>query len=156
MSQKCAQVTRYLGYSSLKDFFPTMDIKPNPGCANPLCGQRQAEAAARAATPEARAAAAAAAEAASAAEATAPVHDDNDWGIEVVAEQAGPSSGGGGGGGGYERIDNGGAGPGGQAPPRAPAEGLQYSMPVRCRRSANGPDGLQSGPLACHNICALK
>ena len=28
---------RYLGYNSLKDFFPTMDIKPNPGCTNPLC-----------------------------------------------------------------------------------------------------------------------
>ena len=81
-----AQVTRYLGYSSLKDFFPTMDIRPNPGCANPLCGTRQAEAAARAATPEARAAAAAAAEAA--------------------GRQEGTS---------------------------APAEGLQYSMPVRCR-----------------------
>lgn len=28
---------RYLGYNSLKDFFPTMDIKPNPACINPLC-----------------------------------------------------------------------------------------------------------------------
>ncbi|KDD71981.1 ThiF family protein, partial [Helicosporidium sp. ATCC 50920] len=37
------QVTGYLGYSSLKDFFPRMDIKPNPGCANALCRQRQAE-----------------------------------------------------------------------------------------------------------------
>ncbi len=49
-----AQVTRYLGYSSLKDFFPTMEIRPNPGCANALCAQRQAEAAAAAASPEAR------------------------------------------------------------------------------------------------------
>lgn len=31
-------VTQYLGYNSLKDFFPQMSIKPNPGCANPLCG----------------------------------------------------------------------------------------------------------------------
>ena len=37
-----AQVTQYLGYSSLKDFFPTMDIKPNPGCANQLCREQQA------------------------------------------------------------------------------------------------------------------
>ena len=51
---RCAQVTRYLGYSSLKDFFPTMDIRPNPGCANALCARRQAEAEAAAASPEAR------------------------------------------------------------------------------------------------------
>lgn len=31
-----------------------MDIRPNPGCANALCAQRQAEAAAAAASPEAR------------------------------------------------------------------------------------------------------
>jgi hypothetical protein len=37
------QVTRYLGYNSLKDFFPSMDLKPNPGCANPLCSTRQQE-----------------------------------------------------------------------------------------------------------------
>ena len=35
------QVTRYLGYSSLTDFFPTMEIKPNPTCSNPLCRNRQ-------------------------------------------------------------------------------------------------------------------
>ena len=35
-------VTQYLGYNSLKDFFPQMSIKPNPGCANPLCGRLQA------------------------------------------------------------------------------------------------------------------
>jgi ubiquitin-like modifier-activating enzyme 5 len=30
-------VTRYLGYNSLKDFFPTMDIKPNTACCNSRC-----------------------------------------------------------------------------------------------------------------------
>jgi hypothetical protein len=30
-------VSRYLGYNSLKDFFPTMDIKPNTACCNGLC-----------------------------------------------------------------------------------------------------------------------
>ena len=54
ISEPGAQVTRYLGYSSLKDFFPTMEIRPNPGCANALCARRQAEAAAAAASPEAR------------------------------------------------------------------------------------------------------
>ncbi|KFM23322.1 Ubiquitin-like modifier-activating enzyme 5 [Auxenochlorella protothecoides] len=29
-------VTRYLGYSSLTDFFPTLDIKPSPGCPSGL------------------------------------------------------------------------------------------------------------------------
>ena len=40
-------VTPYLGYASLKDFFPTMQIKPNPGCTNEACRQRQATAALR-------------------------------------------------------------------------------------------------------------
>ena len=35
------EVTQYLGYNSLKDFFPQMSIKPNPGCGNPLCGPLQ-------------------------------------------------------------------------------------------------------------------
>jgi hypothetical protein len=35
------QVTPYLGYSSLQDFFPTMELRPNPGCTNTQCLQRQ-------------------------------------------------------------------------------------------------------------------
>lgn len=77
------QVTPYLGYSSLTDFFPTMRIKPNPGCANRLCCKRQAEWAAGA---EERAAVAAAAAAGAEAEA-APVHDDNEWGIVVMGDE---------------------------------------------------------------------
>jgi hypothetical protein len=30
-------VSRYLGYNSLKDFFPSMDIKPNTACCNNRC-----------------------------------------------------------------------------------------------------------------------
>lgn len=78
-----AQVTQYLGYNSLKDFFPTMNIKPNPGCTNAMCRQRQAEwqvgAAGRAA-----AAALAAAEEAAAAGDQGPLHESNEWGIEVA------------------------------------------------------------------------
>ena len=37
----CVACLRYLGYNSLKDFFPTMDIKPNPSCANSLCCKSQ-------------------------------------------------------------------------------------------------------------------
>lgn len=116
------QVTRYLGYSSLKDFFPTMDIKPNPGCPNPLCRQLQAAHTARYNSAEAIAErAAAAAAAAQAAAKEVAVHEENDWGIEVVAE---PST-----------------GPGAEGPEVADresgsasaqlSEGLQYSMPVR-------------------------
>ena len=110
------QVTRYLGYSSLKDFFPSMEIKPNPGCPNPLCGKLQA-------TYEAHynseaAVSARAASAAAAAEAVEPevVHDDNSWGISVVPEDA--STG--------QDV------PAHSAPSTgALAEGLEYSMPVR-------------------------
>lgn len=80
------QVTQYLGYSSLKDFFPTMHIKANPSCSNPLCHKRQAEWAAGAAEREAAAAAANAEEAAAAAATAVAVHEDNDWGIEVVPD----------------------------------------------------------------------
>jgi hypothetical protein len=31
----------YLGYNSLKDFLPTMDIKPNTGCCNNRCLEAQ-------------------------------------------------------------------------------------------------------------------
>ncbi len=79
---------RYLGYNSLKDFFPTMEIKPSAACVNPLCRQRQQEEEARRNSPEAlaaRAAEEAAAAAAAAEAAAAPLHDDNEWGIEVVS-----------------------------------------------------------------------
>lgn len=34
-------VSHYLGYNSLKDFFPTMDIKPNTACSNSRCLEAQ-------------------------------------------------------------------------------------------------------------------
>ncbi|WIA15576.1 hypothetical protein OEZ85_002203 [Tetradesmus obliquus] len=34
-------VSRYLGYNSLKDFFPTMEIKPNTACSNGHCRDAQ-------------------------------------------------------------------------------------------------------------------
>lgn len=83
------QVTRYLGYSSLTDYFPQMAIRANPGCSNPLCvrtqdiykeSQLQPEAVA------ARAAAAALADEERLAAAAPVVHDDNEWRIEAVPE----------------------------------------------------------------------
>ncbi|KAK9916755.1 hypothetical protein WJX75_006577 [Coccomyxa subellipsoidea] len=108
------QVTRYLGYSSLTDFFPTMDIKPNPGCSNPLCPKLQAAYQQQYNSEEALAARSAAATAAAGAEAEAATHEDNDWGIEVVSD-AGPAA-------------SPGAGSAGQQ--GGLAAGLQYSFPV--------------------------
>eukprot|EP00882_Tetradesmus_deserticola_P002765 GHRQ01002938.1.p1 GENE.GHRQ01002938.1~~GHRQ01002938.1.p1 ORF type:complete len:472 (+),score=239.94 GHRQ01002938.1:106-1521(+) len=85
-------VSRYLGYNSLKDFFPTMAIKPNTGCGNSRCLDAQRAHQAHANSPEALAAAAAAAAAAEAEANTAPVHEENNWGIEVVADADTPAA----------------------------------------------------------------
>lgn len=73
-------VTPYLGYSSLKDFFPTMEIKPNPSCVNAACKNRQEEWEAGAAER------ATMAESSTVVEEEGPLHDENEWGIEVVTE----------------------------------------------------------------------
>ena len=115
------QVTQYLGYSSLKDFFPTMAIKPNPGCANVACRQLQAAYTNRYNSPEAvaaREAARRAAEEAAAEEAAAVVHEDNEWGIEVAGEDAEPD----------QAAESG--SPGWQEAVEL-AEGLEYSFAVR-------------------------
>ncbi|KAL2932812.1 Ubiquitin-like modifier-activating enzyme 5 [Bienertia sinuspersici] len=40
---KFGQVSRYLGYNALKDYFPTMEMKPNPQCSNSACLERQVQ-----------------------------------------------------------------------------------------------------------------
>ncbi len=40
---KFGQVTRYLGYNALLDFFPTMSLKPNETCSDSFCVRRQKE-----------------------------------------------------------------------------------------------------------------
>uniref|UniRef100_A0A0E0G711 Ubiquitin-like modifier-activating enzyme 5 n=1 Tax=Oryza nivara TaxID=4536 RepID=A0A0E0G711_ORYNI len=74
---KFGQVSPYLGYNSLKDYFPTMEMKPNPQCSNPACVQRQSK-------PARDAAAKAKMEAEASAADECPVHLDNDWNISVV------------------------------------------------------------------------
>ena len=110
------QVTRYLGYSSLKDFFPSMDIKPNPGCQNRLCGKLQGEHMVRYNSEAAVSARAAAEAAAAEAAAQEVVHEENSWGIAVMPHEADTST---------EEPAH-----------RASAngslvEGVEYSMPVR-------------------------
>ncbi|KAA3460580.1 ubiquitin-like modifier-activating enzyme 5 [Gossypium australe] len=78
-------VSPYLGYSSLKDFFPTMTMKPNPQCSNAACLERQKEYIL--AKPARDAAAKAKMEAEAAATTAAgdmPLHVDNEWNISVV------------------------------------------------------------------------
>lgn len=71
-------VTYYLGYNALQDFFPSMAMKPNPQCDDSNCQKQQAEYQKR--------------------EALKPkvavkekkeeevVHEDNEWQIELVSE----------------------------------------------------------------------
>jgi len=129
------QVTRYLGYASLTDFFPQMAIKPNPGCSNALCARLQTRYKAAQQTPEAIAKREAAAAKVAAVEAASEVvHEDNEWKIEVVPEdEAAPTgSGSGGGGGGTSAAASEGA-PRHQQHQQL-AEGLQFS------HEEGGPD----------------
>ena len=75
-------VSHYLGYNSLKDFFPSYAMKANPQCSNGLCCKAQEAYKVKMASPEMQAALAAAAAAAEASSA-AVVHDDNEWGITM-------------------------------------------------------------------------
>ena len=80
------KVTRYLGYSSLTDFFPTMDIKPNPSCDNALCRNLQKGYQDRFNLPEAVAARAEAQRKAAEEAQVDIAHEENEWQIEVVPE----------------------------------------------------------------------
>ncbi|XP_074652899.1 ubiquitin-like modifier-activating enzyme 5 [Tubulanus polymorphus] len=72
------QVTYYLGYNALQDFFPSMAMKPNPTCDDIHCQKQQQQFQIR--------------EAAKPKEETKPeeevkiVHEENNWGIELVSE----------------------------------------------------------------------
>ncbi|XP_015179105.1 PREDICTED: ubiquitin-like modifier-activating enzyme 5 [Polistes dominula] len=70
-------VTRYLGYNALQDFFPTMTLKPNPNCDDNYCRQKQKEyqAKPKVEKPVKRKMTE-----------TKPLHEDNKYGISVVEE----------------------------------------------------------------------
>ncbi|KAF3436879.1 hypothetical protein FNV43_RR19632 [Rhamnella rubrinervis] len=76
------QVSPYLGYNSLKDYFPTMEMKPNPQCSNSACQQRQKEYLLVKPARDAATKAKMEAEASSSME--GPLHLDNEWNISVV------------------------------------------------------------------------
>ncbi|KAF7382680.1 hypothetical protein HZH66_013082 [Vespula vulgaris] len=69
-------VTYYLGYNALQDFFPTMVLKPNPNCEDNYCRQRQQEYQAK---PKVEKPVEEVSD-------TKPLHEDNEWGISLVEE----------------------------------------------------------------------
>ncbi|KAG6633358.1 ubiquitin-like modifier-activating enzyme 5 [Carya illinoinensis] len=79
---KFGHVSPYLGYNSLKDFFPTMEMKPNPQCSNAACLERQKEY--FLAKPARDAALKAKMEAEDLSATEVSLHADNEWNISVV------------------------------------------------------------------------
>ncbi|KAL5006004.1 hypothetical protein ScPMuIL_017162 [Solemya velum] len=72
------QVTHYLGYNALQDFFPTMAMKPNPQCDENHCLRRQKlYKEQEAARPK---------EVVVEKKEEIIVHEENDWGIELMSE----------------------------------------------------------------------
>jgi ubiquitin-like modifier-activating enzyme 5 len=78
---KFGQVSHYLGYNAMLDYFPTLSMKPNDSCDEYYCRKRQAEHLAEvAARPPVE-------EVVVMEEAV--VHEENNWGICLVGEDAG-------------------------------------------------------------------
>ncbi|KAM4705374.1 ubiquitin-like modifier-activating enzyme 5 isoform 2-T2 [Rhinophrynus dorsalis] len=71
-------VSFYLGYNAMQDFFPTMAMKPNPHCDDKYCRKQQDEFKLKeeAKPPKQEVVV----------EEEEIVHEDNDWGIELVSE----------------------------------------------------------------------
>lgn len=83
------EVSYYLGYNAMKDFFPTWPMNPNPQCTNNACRnlQQQYKGWTRPVRDQAKTE-------------KKVVHEDNEWGIELTNESApvkevesGPSAG---------------------------------------------------------------
>jgi len=75
---KFGTVTHYLGYNALQDYFPTMTMKPNPTCDDAYCQKRQQQFQLQQQlnpkAPEMHI------------EEPEVTHEDNEWGICLVAE----------------------------------------------------------------------
>ncbi|XP_061661481.1 ubiquitin-like modifier-activating enzyme 5 isoform X2 [Syngnathoides biaculeatus] len=76
---KFGQVSYYLGYNAMQDFFPSMAMKPNPQCNDRHC-RRQQELYKKREEERPRAEVVQ--------EEAEVVHEDNEWGIELVSEEA--------------------------------------------------------------------
>ena len=78
---KFGQVSHYLGYNAMLDYFPTLSMKPNPQCDEYHCRKKQAEYQVElAARPKVEAAVVMEA---------AVVHEEDCWGITLVSEDGG-------------------------------------------------------------------
>lgn len=67
------QVSSYLGYNALLDYFPKFELKPNKDCSNKFCQKRQSEYKKVEKIEKKE-------------EEQKVVHNDNEWNIEVVGE----------------------------------------------------------------------
>lgn len=82
-------VSDYLGYSAMKDFFPTMTLRPNPTCGDTWCLKRQTLAAkedAEAADIAARKAADGDTSAENGSGEVVDLHPENEWGISLCGD----------------------------------------------------------------------
>ncbi|XP_064411014.1 ubiquitin-like modifier-activating enzyme 5 isoform X2 [Latimeria chalumnae] len=70
-------VSYYLGYNAMQDFFPTMAMKPNPYCDDKNCRKHQEEYKKKEATRPAKKVVI---------EEEQVLHEENEWGIELVSE----------------------------------------------------------------------
>ncbi|XP_071443696.1 ubiquitin-like modifier-activating enzyme 5 [Hetaerina americana] len=77
------EVSHYLGYSALLDYFPKMRMKPNPGCEDNNCQKKQVEYAEAEKLRQEREGGAASGDADVK---TTVVHEDNEWGICLLGE----------------------------------------------------------------------
>lgn len=77
------EVSDYLGYNAMIDFFPKMNLRPNPSCDDRHCLVRQQEFAAKPKVEQVKIEE----------DIQAPVHEENNWGIELVDSSAPTSSG---------------------------------------------------------------
>ncbi|XP_078519978.1 ubiquitin-like modifier-activating enzyme 5 isoform X1 [Lissotriton helveticus] len=74
---KFGTVSYYLGYNAMQDFFPTMIMKPNPSCDDRNCRKQQEKYKAKeAAQPKKEVIV----------QEDDVIHEDNEWGIELVSE----------------------------------------------------------------------
>ncbi|XP_076757922.1 ubiquitin-like activating enzyme 5 [Xylocopa sonorina] len=71
------EVSYYLGYNAMQDFFPKMILRPNPNCEDRYCKQRQQEYALK---PKPQ-------EKIEEVVEDKPLHEDNEWGISLIDEQ---------------------------------------------------------------------
>lgn len=79
---KFGEVSNYLGYNALNDFFPTMSLKPNSNCSDNFCKERQKLYVESCAEEKEEAIK----------EEPADLHETNEWGISLVNESGSDQS----------------------------------------------------------------